>query len=323
MRTISSTARLVLLLAIAAHPILAQDGLRVCPVEPWPGSPVTRGAAVPEAAGGGMTGDGWDGAGAGSTALFFHVEGSTLDFTTGQRAAILDALEAWAGAVQIDFYEIARANYDSEIDLSFETGDHSAMEPQEAGDTDCPFDGSGGVLAHAGFPPGVASTCTNPMAETYSGNVHFDDAETWEQDNETGAGAYSMTYVACHEIGHSLGLVHSTAAGDVMLGSVNSTTAFAGLSSNDIANIQAGYAAGTGSVTTLEDTGVWVDRAYTGTELGLQPWPMDTFAEGVAGVPPFTTDVEVHILPGAYDEPAITITQAMILLGEGGTAVIN
>ena len=28
-----------------------------------------------------MTGDGWDGKGAGSTALFFHVEGSTQDFT--------------------------------------------------------------------------------------------------------------------------------------------------------------------------------------------------------------------------------------------------
>lgn len=69
-----------------------------------------------------------------------------------------------------------------DIDIRFEKGDH--------GDG-FPFDGPGNVLAHA-------------LKEF----VHFDDDETWKTTSD-GVGT-SLFKVAVHEIGHALGLSHSS-----------------------------------------------------------------------------------------------------------------
>jgi hypothetical protein len=272
---------------------------------------------------GGMAGSGWDGGGQGAATIFFHVEGVTADFTAGQRSALLTGLQTWANIVQIDFVETPLPNLDQSIDFRFASGNHCAIEADECGDNDCPFDGAGGTLAHAGFPPGVNSACVNPMAESWAGNVHFDEAETWEQDNAGGSGPFSLTLIACHEIGHAIGLTHdTTGGGDVMRPSFASTDSFNGLSGDDIANIRGGYAAGVGSVTTLEDTGIWVNGSWAGLERGTFALPFDTVTEAANGVPPLTTGVVVHILPGNYyDRPRIT--QAMILRAEPGGVVIG
>lgn len=272
--------------------------------------------------GGGMAGNGWDGPGRNPATIFWHVEAATPDMVADQRTALIAAMQAYASVVRITFRELPVANRNVQVDWNFATGDHCAVESAECGDADCPFDGAGGVLAHAGFPPGVNSTCVNPMPETFAGNVHFDEAETWELDNVLGAGPYSLRYVAVHELGHSIGLVHSGQAGDVMFPSLNSSTVFTGLSANDIANIRSGYATGTGSVVTLNQSGIWVDGAFGGTELGTIGNPFDTVIEGVNAVPPYTTNVVVHIDAGTYTE-TMTITDNMILQAENGSAVIG
>lgn len=277
----------------------SQGDYRFCDTEPFEVPPSPEGAA-----GGGMLGNGWDGPGQNPITVFWYVEGITADIDGPQRTAMINAMQAWAGVVRITFVEIAVPNLDKSIDMNFLTDDHAGSEPQESGDPDCPFDGGGGVLAHAGFPPGVSSQCSGNMRETFAGNVHFDDAELWAQDAGPG---YSLTHIAAHEIGHAIGLKHSNGSTDVMRATVSVAQAFAGLSSNDITNIRSGYATGTGAVVSLEDSGVWVDLNFFGLEYGIPGAPVNTVLEGVNGVPPFTSGVEVQIAPGHYAEGALVV----------------
>lgn len=295
--------------------------LRTCRVEPMPGVVIFR---AKSALGGGMTGNGWDGAGQNAATIYWYMENTTPDFAAGQRQALIDAMAAWAGAVQITWREVALDNVFVAVDWAYRTGDHSAFEPAEAGDPDCPFDGAGGVVAHAGFPPGVNQSCGGISAETKSGNVHFDEAETWEQDSEGGASTLSLTLIACHEVGHSIGLTHDTSGGgDVMRPTFGFADTFVGLTADDIANIQGGYASGSGSVVTLNNSGIWVDGGFAGVERGNNSTnPVNTLIEGVNGVPPFTSGIVVHIQAGSYAE-TMTITDSMVLQAEGGTVTIG
>lgn len=70
------------------------------------------------------------------------------------------------------------------INILFVSGEHGDGEP---------FDGKGGTLAHAYFP-------------MFGGDAHFDADEVWTIKSKSGI---NLFIVAAHEIGHSLGLLHT------------------------------------------------------------------------------------------------------------------
>jgi hypothetical protein len=93
------------------------------------------------------------------------------------------------------------------------------------------FDGPGGVLAHAFFPP--------PTLGTGSGDSHFDEDETWALAGAAGGGQpRDLPTVATHEFGHALGLRHEPVIDAIMNPVYNGPR---GLSADDIAGIRAKY----------------------------------------------------------------------------------
>ena len=304
--------------------VLRMASVHTCPTEPGPGATIfTRGANDDGGiAGGGMTGNGWDGSSQGAVTLSWHMGNVTGDFTWGsQRAALIAAMQAFANVVQITFVEHPSGGLNTEVDWSFQTGNHCGSEGAECGDADCVFTSSS-PLAHAAFPPGVNSACGGVLSETFSGNVHFNDAFTWEDQAEGAAGSYSMRLTAAHELGHALGLVHSADTNDVMFASASSTQTFTGLSAGDIANIRLGYATGNGSVITLESSGVWVNLNASGQLLGTQFAPFKTVPQGVGGVPWGNNGVILHVQAGVYPQ-TVFADKRMTIKAENGTVRIG
>ncbi|GAV81398.1 Peptidase_M10 domain-containing protein/PG_binding_1 domain-containing protein, partial [Cephalotus follicularis] len=109
-------------------------------------------------------------------------------------------------------YQRAPAN----LRISFETGDHGDGQP---------FDGPGGVLAHS-YPP-------------QDGRLHMDATEKWS----VGAVPDSVDIgtVALHEIGHLLGLDHSSVKEAIMYPSISKGMT-KDLANDDIQGIKALYA---------------------------------------------------------------------------------
>uniref|UniRef100_A0A671KRI0 Matrix metalloproteinase-18-like n=1 Tax=Sinocyclocheilus anshuiensis TaxID=1608454 RepID=A0A671KRI0_9TELE len=112
------------------------------------------------------------------------------------RTAFRQAWKLWAQAVPLKFRRQIRS--DADIVISFNNKDHEDGSP---------FDGEGGILAHAFFPgPGIG------------GDVHFDDEEAWTTTNVKGC---NLLAVAVHEFGHALGLPHSSDPGAIMFPAYN------------------------------------------------------------------------------------------------------
>ncbi|MDV6251946.1 matrixin family metalloprotease [Vibrio sp. EA2] len=119
----------------------------------------------------------------------------TGDLTPAEiRTAISAAFGYWAAVTPLSFQEVAMSA-SPDIIIRFVTGDHGDGSP---------FDGGGGVLAHAFYPEQGA----------ISGDSHFDDAETWSIDLP--ASNIDLYTVAAHEFGHALGLGHSSVSGALM-----------------------------------------------------------------------------------------------------------
>ncbi|ELW64937.1 stromelysin-1 [Tupaia chinensis] len=132
-------------------------------------------------------------------------------------SAIEKALKIWEEVTPLTFSKIHEGEAD--IMISFAVREHGDFSP---------FDGPGQVLAHA-YPPG----------QGIYGDAHFDDDEQWTKDS---AGT-NLFLVAAHELGHSLGLFHSTNTEALMYPLYKSFTDLAQfrLAQDDVDGIQSLY----------------------------------------------------------------------------------
>ena len=184
---------------------------------------------------------GWDGPGQGSADLTYYIGQAPNGMSQSTfEAAIESALKAWSDVADVNFTQTNQAGLNNSLDFTTQS-----------------IDGSGGTLAQAYFP-------SDSNRSRIAGDVQFDSAESWEVGNSRGVSAFDIVFVAVHEIGHALGLDHSSDATAVLYPSVSPTQSFVGLDSDDISAIRSLYAAESGSTSTT-GSGSGTDTSGTGT----------------------------------------------------------
>ncbi|KAI3891910.1 hypothetical protein MKX03_026318 [Papaver bracteatum] len=136
------------------------------------------------------------------------------------RDALERAFSTWSSVIPVNFTETQNYRH-ANIKIGFYYGDHGDGSP---------FDDT--TLAHA----------TGPGTGTY---LHFNAGIRWAVDfhSEKSKNAYDLESVAIHEIGHVLGLEHSSIFEAVMWPSIPPRTKNADLALDDVKGAQALYGA--------------------------------------------------------------------------------
>ncbi|KAH8667026.1 carbohydrate-binding protein [Xylariales sp. PMI_506] len=131
------------------------------------------------------------------------------------KAAVRRALSTWANAgVGLQFTEVA-TNQSPDF----------VIEWRPANDPDHSMVGS--ILAHADFPPGF-SVVVNSLPLP----LHYDDTEHKWVDGAV-ANSFDIETIGLHELGHILGLYHSSIVGSVMYPSVSANLTKRSLTADD------------------------------------------------------------------------------------------
>lgn len=148
---------------------------------------------------------------------YFFINDTTKLSSDSERDLVRQAFSLWEAQTALTFTETS-SRAAADIMIGWASGDH--------GDGD-PFDGPGDVLAHASFP--------NPFDDR-TVFLHFDDDERWVDSNTQNV---DLLTVAAHEIGHTLGLGHSSDTDALMFPSYRGPHRF--LSADDIVGMQSLY----------------------------------------------------------------------------------
>ncbi|KAH6803322.1 hypothetical protein C2S51_034768 [Perilla frutescens var. frutescens] len=137
------------------------------------------------------------------------------NFPTNAVGPVARAFQQWDSNTHFSFSRV-QSNQNSDLVIDF--------HGRDVGDDDEGFDGPGVTAAHAWAPP--------------DGRFHYDVDERWSSVPD--ANAYDLETVAVHEIGHLLGLHHSSVEAASMYAYVEHGL-IKGLHEDDIQGIRALY----------------------------------------------------------------------------------
>jgi len=151
------------------------------------------------------------------------------------RLILKKALAAWSDVSTLTFSEVGSI---SQADIVILFGDNNHFT--SVNNSWCPYNfnvvwKNTGTLAHTYNPPP-----NGPLA----GDLHFCDLHKWSPYGETNGASISLLSVAIHEIGHAIGIDHSSDAQAIMYAYYNFQNIKSTLSKDDITAVQFLYKPG-------------------------------------------------------------------------------